>query len=694
MLKYFRKMKIRIAFFLLLFCVLAYQKPAMAEHGWEFSGWYGGGCFPNIEFDGKNEGRVYLVSDVTGIWKSDDRGEHWRFINRGLKNLIVSQIVVAPSDSNVLYAATKGGLFYSLNAGNSWNAADQRKGQITFSRPENYRSVAVSSEDPKTVCAGTAKGQVFCSDDYGRNWTDLDPNKKTLTDKKPITVLLFTPNSKRLLIGSNLGFMKYDFSSRIFYTYKESPKDITDMELSWDNTTVYAAAGGKLWLSYDSSKVWEMSKGQHKGNIFRIALQPSKVSDKNRVRIYAVENEGWNGRIIFSDDQGKSWDESVAEVNPDRNADPTWSWANPKGKMTSLKIDPFDAEVMFETNWWGVFRSNNNGRTWNEKIVGAPNTVGSDIAVTANGVYVATMDNGLLKSDDGGKTYRPLFPVIGFDSAKNGHVWRVAVPGDKKIIATSSPWNEKVNQVIVSEDDGEHFQLVREGLPLTRPRQNTMWAEGYPRALSVDPQNSLRVYLGIDGDDGGGLFISDNGGRSWTRSAGQPDALRIYNALSVDPTDTNRIFWGACGKGGGVYRSLDQGKSWTHVLADMSWVFDLAINSEGTIYAAGDHNGPTIFVSRNHGKSWEILKHFDGNGPAEAVTVDPNNPQRLAVNAVLWGGNAATHIYLTQDGGKSWRELKDDLPDGAGAAAMAFSPDGKFLYMTRYAGSVYRIQLD
>jgi sugar lactone lactonase YvrE len=42
----------------------------------------------------------------------------------------------------------------------------------------------------------------------------------------------------------------------------------------------------------------------------------------------------------------------------------------------------------------------------------------------------------------------------------------------------------------------------------------------------------------------------------------------------------------------------------------------------------------------------------------------------------------------------TWHDLSVGLPNGAGAAAMAFSPDGPYLYVSRYAGSVYRVRLD
>jgi photosystem II stability/assembly factor-like uncharacterized protein len=365
------------------------------------------------------------------------------------------------------------------------------------------------------------------------------------------------------------------------------------------------------------------------------------------------------------------------------------------GRTLSLKIVRDDPLILMRTDWWGVWRSDDGGLTWKEQIKGAANSSGSDIAITAAGtIYAATMDNGLLSSNDGGATYKPLFPSRGYDKAKNGHVWRLAVTGkdNATVIATSSPWAESVNQVIISRDGGNTFALAREGLPEKRPVVHTLWGQGYPRAFAVDPYEPSRVYLGIDGDDGGGLFISDDGGSSWRRSKAQPPCVRIYNALAVDPTETTRIIWGACGQMGGVYLSRDAGGDWEHVLSETGCIFDAAIAKDGVMYAGGDQQGPVLYASHDNGTHWKLLKRFPGVGTCEAITPDPSHPQRVALSTVAWSGRSGGRIYITDDG-EYWRDITGDLPEGSGAAAMAFGPGG-WLYIMRYAGSVYRTQLD
>jgi hypothetical protein len=300
------------------------------------------------------------------------------------------------------------------------------------------------------------------------------------------------------------------------------------------------------------------------------------------------------------------------------------------------------------------------------------------------------MDNGLLKSPDGGNTYIPVFPSKGYHPEINGHVWRVITPAPGKIVATSSPWNAPVNQVVYSGDNGVNFTRTREGLPASRPKKNTMWGEGYPRALAADPKDPGRIYLGIDGDDGGGLFVSQDGGKKWKRSPGQPACRRIYNGLAVDPTNSERLYWGGFGWRGGVYVSEDRGLTWRHAFHRMKNIYDLTVAPDGTVYAAGDDRGPCVYKASPGGVNWKLLRRFPGEGSAESVAVDPEDPSRLVVAVVRWSGLSGGKLYGLLHSG--WHDLTGDLPEGPGPAALAFHPENGYLYLISYAGSVYRTQ--
>lgn len=676
----------RIFLFLLILLSGKIVSPGyVQDFHWEFSGWEGGGCFPNIEPDPNTMGRIYLTSDVSGLWRSDDRGNHWHFANKGLKNLNVAAIAISPFDSNVLYAATAGGVYMSRDAGNSWSVISNPNRKITFQRPQSYRPIAVSPQNPLKLCIASMQGEVFCSQDGGKIWLALEMDRQ-----KSLSAVIFDQSGEKLYAGGSSGLQIYDFTSKSLSKINTDLKDLTDLVMSNEEPArLYAAAGGEMWISADLGASWRKSSENHKGKIFRLAITTSEGK-----KVFAAVNDGWNGSIVFSDDEGKSWKNAVKSLHPDKSGNPTRNWAALSGKLTALKFDPFEKNIVYRSDWWGIFRSDDGGKTWDEKIRGAPNTVISDIAFLNDSLLVGSMDNGLLKSEDAGKNFRALFPSDHYDTDRAGHVWRVINPKGANIIATSSPWNKAVNQVIVSDDGGVNFKISREGLPDKRPSKNTMWGQGYPRALAFDPSNPDRIYLGIDGDDGGGLFISDDGGLSWKRSESQPGSLRIFRALAVDPTDPKRIFWGACGNGGGIYVSEDEGQTWRQSFKEISWIFDIKISPDGIIYAAGDYSGNSaIYISKDHGKTWQRSRKAVFKGAASTLAIDPQDPQKVAFSTTFWNQTAPAKVYLSTDGGMNWQEASGDLPDNTGASVMAFSPDGQFLYVGLYAGSVYRMKM-
>jgi len=425
--------------FLFIFSVSAEDIEQKHLH-WEFAGWYGGGFYPNTEFDPNVKNRIYLVSDITGIWKSDNLGENWVPINNGLDNLIVSFLGVAPSDSNILYAGTSVGLFRSFNQGKSWNVCNTNAERIRFKRPDNYRSIAISRKNPDSLVIGTQEGELYLSDNFGDNWVKIEMPEALVTKFSPIPVVQYDNNEKGIYFSLAKDFYYYSLENQTWKLLKSSTEEITDFFITNDKIPAIYLAGDKfLLISKDAGKSWSSSSNISNGITYRVAV--FKSGENNIIAV--AWNRYWQGGIYLSKDGGKTWEGKKSNFKFDESSNPTRAWTSGDEKLVSLKVNPFNSNVLFTTSSWGVLRSDDGGYIWKEKIVGAPNTVGSDIHITANGeIYVATMDNGLLKSTDGGKTYKSLFPRSEYNVNVNGHVWRVITnPKDPKIvILTSSPW--------------------------------------------------------------------------------------------------------------------------------------------------------------------------------------------------------------------------------------------------------------
>jgi len=170
-------------------------------------------------------------------------------------------------------------------------------------------------------------------------------------------------------------------------------------------------------------------------------------------------------------------------------------------------------------------------------------------------------------------------------------------------------------------------------------------AGGDVRALASDPARpSVVVYLGTTD---GHIFGSEDGGRRW-RLLGMVGASRnaIVTSILVDPREPTTLFASTWtrekqGEGGGIYRSSDGGRSWrASGLAGHSVRALVAAPTDPDTLVAGALDG--LFRSHDAGKSWELitpaldpeLRNFD------SLAVDPRNPDRI------YAASASESLYL------------------------------------------------
>jgi photosystem II stability/assembly factor-like uncharacterized protein len=100
--------------------------------------------------------------------------------------------------------------------------------------------------------------------------------------------------------------------------------------------------------------------------------------------------------------------------------------------------------------------------------------------------------------------------------------------------------------------------------------------------------------------------------------------------------------------------------------------------------------GACLYRSTDHGKSWSLAKRFSDKGAVEALCPVSSPKTFLILSVVFWNDIAGGRIYATEDGGKTWPDITGTLPNGTGAAAMAWDSKTDTLYEIPYAGSVHK----
>lgn len=236
-------------------------------------------------------------------------------------------------------------------------------------------------------------------------------------------------------------------------------------------------------------------------------------------------------------------------------------------------------------------------------------------------------------------------------------------------------------------------------------------------AVSGVPGQPLTFFAGYTG---GGLWRTDDAGIGWRNISDGQFTSGSIGAIAVAPSDPNVIYVGtgehavrgqSSPYGDGVYRSTDQGRTWTNVgLAATRQISAVRVHpaDPNLVYVAaqGDRWKGTaergIYRSRDGGATWTlVLKGVNETSGASDLSMDPTNPRILY--AAFWdhqrrpwyvrSGGPGSGIWKSTDGGDTWTRLAQGLPALMGKVGVAVSPanpDRVFAIVEAEQGGLYR----
>lgn len=198
----------------------------------------------------------------------------------------------------------------------------------------------------------------------------------------------------------------------------------------------------------------------------------------------------------------------------------------------------------------------------------------------------------------------------------------------------------------------------------------------------------------------GGLWVTENHGTIWTPLFDRSPSITIGD-FATDPNDWQTIWLGTGEKnasrssyaGTGVYFSSDGGTHWDHRgLAETHHISRILVHPEdgNTVYVAaiGHLYSPNpqrgVYRTTDQGRTWQhVLRINDTTGVID-LAFDPIDPKRLYAAAWERGRTAwefiesgpESGLYVSSDGGESWRRSQQGLPVGAGLGriGIAVSP--------------------
>ncbi|MDB4899142.1 MAG: BNR/Asp-box repeat protein [Gemmatimonadetes bacterium] len=315
--------------------------------------------------------------------------------------------------------------------------------------------------------------------------------------------------------------------------------------------------------------------------------------------------------------------------------------------------------------WRSVGPANNAGRI--SVVVGVPGN--RDV------YYVAGANGGIIKTTNGGVTFKPIF-----DKQDVGSIGAIAIaPSDPNVIYVGSGEGNPRNNASVGDgvyksiDAGEHWTHI--GLAKSDKIAR----------IVIDSKDPERVYACALGREWGpneerGVFKTTDGGKSWSKVL-YVDASTSCSDISTDPNNSNILFAGMytyrrwawhLESGGGktaVYRSVDGGASWERLSgndrnrglplkemdrigvavapSDPSIVYVVSeTKDEGELWRSDDGGDRWRMVNKDPNINFRPFYYSD-------IRVDPQNPNRVF--------SLSGSLYLSEDGGANFRTIARDV---------------------------------
>jgi len=278
--------------------------------------------------------------------------------------------------------------------------------------------------------------------------------------------------------------------------------------------------------------------------------------------------------LFRSEDGGASWVSSTDGVPREWRNTTYWIVFDPKVRGRMWSVNSWTHDLPRPKMWrhnsvltykGGVCFSDDGGKNWTQSNKGMDETGATHILldptspVEARVLYVAGFGRGVYKSSDGGHTWALKNNGI---TQEQPFAWRLARASNGTLYVViarrsedGSIGNAGDGALYRSTDGAEHWQPV--ALP---------GGTNGPNGLAIDPESPDRLYLAAwaraagEHGDGGGIFLSENGGKNWKQVL---DKDRHIYDLTIDSVDPKVLY--ATGFESSAWRSADRGLHWTRI---------------------------------------------------------------------------------------------------------------------------------
>jgi len=633
-------------------------------------------------------GHLYTPNKERGVFKTIDGGKTWKktlFINNDTG---IIDVVAAPENPNVLYAASwererkawnfdgdgnNSAIYKSTDGGDTWGNISSNNG---FRNGAGVGRIGLSIYDENTVYA-LHDSQFRRTSKEKKNQASNGLTKEGFKKMSKDQFLKLTDKKLNNYLKANRFQEKYSAVSvkKMVRSGAVKPIDLAKY-VENANTLLFdtPVEGAEVFVTTNGGKNWNKTHKNYIDGLYssygyyfgEIRVDPQ---DKNAIYVLGVP-------ILKSKDGGKTFT-SIGKENV--HSDHQALWVNPKRKGH-----------LVEGNDGGLNISYDDGEHWvklNSPSVGQFYAIYADNQTPYN-VYGGLQDNGVWTASHNAKMNNRWH-----QTGKNPYTSIMGGDGMQVQVDDRNP-----SIVYTGSQFGNYFRLNRDKGERTYIQPKHTLGEApyrfnWQTPIHLSRHNQDILYLG-----GNKLHRSLNQGDTWEAisddlTTGGKKGNVAYGTLttiSESPFQFGLLYVGS--DDGYVHLSKNGGGSWERVSNSFPkelWVSRVIASKhkKERVYVTlngyrSDDFTVYIYVSNDYGKTWENISNNIPTSPVNVIREDSENPDLLYVGT----DNGA---YASFNQGKEWSPFQKGLPNVA-IHDLVIQPTAKHLILGTHGRSLYK----
>jgi hypothetical protein len=627
----------------------------------------GGGYTSGFVTSANAKDRIYAYGDAFGAWRSDNKGQTWRYLNWAIPGGATAGtgMAVRQDDANTVFYSANSELYRSTNGGDNWTKLLDDVGIINSDGnnegPPRYRGaspILINSSNTQEIWfAGPRRGKtgwLWKSTDGGNNFNKVSAN--TFDSNKAITVFQSPVNPSQIWVGSENGLYLTTNGGSNFTKITSTNSTLSSQLINVTFIQQYTSG------TYKGVLLFTYGPGCCSNNgLARITSTTGDYSNIATLTASRPNQPGWgypSGLRIFSDNTAAAWntDATIQGYSTDGGQNfntrttkvdatnvPVWTTA---ARMTAKKGPDYGTDQMIQvgdnpdhwviTGGGAAMESTDKGVTWKY----FPNGVGIAGVKTykagvsrfdENRMYIPASDIGSAVVTDGGFSGAAASSSAKFlpEGASLHNSFRI-MEGPNKDNLVLAGINQGNNKPILmkSSNGGINWTVESVGnLPDYGIVKAVMSPTNYNDFIVVleDKLQTQKVYR------------TTNGGTNFDPVPGLPD-----NMGTGFRYDSKAAF---------IERDATL-NDWRYFVSREPEVEETA--SDGTKYKV--KYSTAFYKSTNGGANWSTTQNhpFVVNGKRQLVWDVVADPVRSKNLWVAGGGNG---VKYSIDGGDTWNSI-------------------------------------